>query len=136
MIRYEHHSAVPASAWRWRYFTPAELACKGTGRLVVMPPALDMLEVARGIVNRPLVINSAYRSPLYNAAVGGAPLSRHKVGDAFDIALAGHDRHLVARVCREVGFNGFGFYQSFIHVDARPRPAAWYGKGAQALWTG
>jgi uncharacterized protein YcbK (DUF882 family) len=71
----------------------------------------------REIVGKPMVILSAYRSPLHNARVGGAPLSQHRNGTAFDIALKGHDRHALLRAARAAGFTGFGFYSTFLHVD-------------------
>ena len=38
---YDHWRDVPASAWRWPNFSPAEIACRGTGKLLVNEPALD-----------------------------------------------------------------------------------------------
>ncbi len=35
----------------------------------------------------PLVINSSFRSPRFNAAIGGAFFSRHMYGDALDVAV-------------------------------------------------
>lgn len=45
--------------------------------------AKDTLEAARAIVG-PMHINSAYRSPEVNKAVGGAPTSQHQKGQAAD----------------------------------------------------
>ena len=61
------------------------------------------------------------RDPVHNARVGGAPLSRHKLGDAFDVALAGHDREALRAAARAAGFRGFGHYRTFLHVDLGPR---------------
>jgi len=41
-------------------------------------------EIRTGL-NRPLIVNSSFRSPEYNAAIGGAYYSRHQYGDAIDI---------------------------------------------------
>jgi uncharacterized protein YcbK (DUF882 family) len=86
-----------------------------------VPDALDTLTAAREIVGRPFRILSAYRDPIHNAKVGGAPLSRHKYGDAFDIALTGHDRDELLEACKTAGFRGFGFYNTFLHVDLGSR---------------
>lgn len=127
---------VRAGAWRWRFFRPEELASRGDGSLRIVPAALDRLDLARLELGRPLVINSAYRDPIYNARIGGAPLSRHKVGDAFDISLRGHDRGELLELCRRVGFAGFGFYQTFLHVDGGA-PRHWYaGERSKELWIG
>ena len=45
---------------------------------------LDPLREAWG---GPVVVNSGYRSPALNAAVGGAPRSRHMYGEAADITV-------------------------------------------------
>ncbi len=112
---------VPAGAWRWPNFAPAEIASKGDGSLKVVPAALDALERARALAGRPLAILSAYRDPLHNARVGGAPLSRHKAGDAFDIALAGADQEALAAALKGAGFTGFGLgYRTFVHADLGP----------------
>ena len=43
MTFYAHWRDVPAAAWRWPNFSPAEIACRGTGRLLVNEAALDTL---------------------------------------------------------------------------------------------
>ncbi len=114
-------AAVPADVWAWPDFTPAEIASRGNGSVLIVPDALDALETARQAEGNPFRVLSAYRDPIHNAKVGGAPLSRHKFGDAFDIALAGHDRDALRAACREAGFTGFGLYKTFLHVDLGPR---------------
>ena len=44
MTFYTHWRDVPASACRWPNFSPAEIACRGTGKLLVNEPALDALQ--------------------------------------------------------------------------------------------
>ena len=126
MIEAAHHSDVDPADWRWPNFAPAELASRGDGSLVISAAALDRLQWARDRAGRPLVVNSAYRDPIYNALVGGAPLSRHKAGNAFDVAIGADDRHTLLELLRAAGFSGFGFYQTFLHVDTW-RARQWYG---------
>ncbi len=115
---FKHYNDIEPGEWIWENFTPKEIACKGTGEIVIDPHTLNCLQQARYIIGEPLRINSAYRSPLHNARVGGAPLSRHKYGDAIDISLRGHNKQELIEVLRAVGFKGFGLrYKSFIHVD-------------------
>jgi uncharacterized protein YcbK (DUF882 family) len=80
-------------------------------------------------------ILSGHRCPIHNARVGGAPLSRHKIHIAFDINLAGHDLAGLLAACRQAGFTGFGYYQTFLHVD-HGRPRRWWSKGGQKAWHG
>ena len=119
---HRHWRDVPESAWRWRNFSPAEIACRGTGKLLVNEPALDRLQALRDRLGKPLIVRSAYRSPEHNRAVGGAGRSKHLDGAAFDIAMANHDPVAFEAAAREVGFLGFGFYprSGFIHVDLGP----------------
>ncbi len=115
---YAHFSEVPAAAWRWPDFAPREVASRGDGSLLLIDEALDALQAARTAVGRPMRINSAYRDPVHNALVGGAPRSKHKEGHAFDVALAGHDKEALCRALRAAGFRGFGLrYATFVHVD-------------------
>lgn len=117
-VLYEHYEDVPKEDWCWENFTPYEIRCRGTNAVLLVPHAMDSLQVMREIIGKPLVINSAYRSPLYNARVGGSARSRHKMGDAFDISLRGHSKNVLALAAVRAGFTGFGMsYNSFIHVD-------------------
>ena len=47
MTFYAHWRDVPAAAWRWPNFSPAEIACRGTGRLLLNEAALDRLQALR-----------------------------------------------------------------------------------------
>ena len=90
---------MPENAWRWPNFSPAEIACRGTGKLLVNEPALDKLQTLRDRLGKPLIVLSAYRSPEHNRAVGGATHSKHMVGAAFDIAMTNHDPSNLETAC-------------------------------------
>ena len=47
MTFYTHWRDVPKAAWRWANFSPAEIACRGTGKLLVNEAALDKLQALR-----------------------------------------------------------------------------------------
>jgi hypothetical protein len=119
---YAHFSEVNAKDWRWPSFSPREIACKGTGKLVIDDEALDKLQKLRDALGKPLVLTSAYRSPSHNKNVGGAKNSRHMQGDAFDVMMTNHDPYAFESAARNVGFSGFGFYQKsgFMHIDTGP----------------
>ena len=122
---YTHWSHVKESDWPARFFKPAELASRGDGSLLVVRRAIVQLDAVRAALGKPLTINSAYRDPIHNAKIGGAPLSRHKFGDAFDISLTNQDKAELFFMCREKGFTGFGMnYRTFLHVDCGP-PRRW-----------
>lgn len=119
---YPHWRDVPASAWRWKNFSPSEIACRGTGQLKLHPEAMDKLQALRDRLGKPLIVRSAYRSPEHNHAVGGATRSKHMDGTAFDIAMSNHDPVAFEAAARAVGFLGFGYYprSGFMHIDLGP----------------
>ena len=130
---------------RWPNFEPKELACfEGPllsrvpcrhcgGEYHHDPEFLDALQSLRRAARGPLRILSAHRCARSNVRVGGAPLSQH-LTMAADIAIMRHDRHELLEAARLVGFTGFGFYNSFMHVD-RGRAREWYSsKGAMNVW--
>ncbi len=119
---YRHFRDVPSRDWRWKNFSPAEIACRGTGQLKLHPEALDKLQELRDRLGKPLIVRSAYRSSEHNKAVGGAKASKHMQGTAFDISMANHDPVTFEAAAREVGFLGFGYYprSGFMHIDLGP----------------
>lgn len=119
---YTHFRDAPKGAWRWSNFSPAEIACRGTGAIKINTDALDKLQALRDRLGKPLIIRSAYRSPSHNRAVGGAAFSKHMEGTAFDIAMANHDPATFETAARAVGFLGIGHYprSGFMHIDLGP----------------
>lgn len=123
---YNHYSDVPLNEWNYKYFKPKEIACKGDGSLLVNGDALARLDILRKLIGKPLYINSAYRSPLHNARVGGSPMSEHKNGTSFDISINNLDKYELEKLAKKVGFTGFGYYNTFLHVDTGRK--RWWGK--------
>ena len=77
-------------------------------------------------------INSAYRSPAYNAAVGGKVASRHMSNDALDVRCATGTPEQWAEFLRGVRrggvfAGGIGTYPTFVHVDTRGTNTDWTG---------
>ena len=58
---------------------------RGGTRAYVDVQIVDHVQQIRSGLGRPLILNSAFRSPLHNRSVGGATFSRHIYGDAADI---------------------------------------------------
>lgn len=119
-----HYSEV--KNWRWPNFMPREIACKGTGLILVDPHSMDCLQLFRDAVGVPVVINSGYRSEAHNKAVGGAKNSQHRLGKAFDIRITDVlPRETIHRAAKSAGFKGIGDYNTFVHIDTREAPAYW-----------
>ncbi len=126
-------SASLQAVWPWPDFSPSEMACRHCGEIYHWPEFMNRLQAARSQCARPFYILSAHRCGLHNARVGGAPLSEH-LSLAADIALRGHNRRALYLACQRAGFTGFGFYQTFLHIDLG-RARHWFGgRKAKALW--
>ena len=89
------------------------------------------LQVLRDYLNTPLKINSGYRSPAHNKAIGGAQFSQHMLGKAADIScnkytpgqVAAAIEHLIAE--GKLSQGGVGIYNSWVHYDFRGTKARW-----------
>lgn len=129
---------LPNALWedRWPNFTADEFACKHCGQYVHKVKFLDKIQALRYLVDKPLKINSGHRCKIHNAIVTGNPNSRSQhLNIAADIDLAGHDRHLMADLARNLGFTGIGFGKNFLHVDVRDGPLkTWPYPGAGDSW--
>ena len=98
-------------------------------------PTLRIVDELRESYGRPCRILSSYRSPAYNKAVGGAPLSQHKEFSALDITFDDLSTQRVYErliAWRKAGkfVGGLGLYPTsgFIHIDTRGRNSTWKGK--------
>ncbi|HKJ74552.1 MAG TPA: D-Ala-D-Ala carboxypeptidase family metallohydrolase [Alphaproteobacteria bacterium] len=122
-LRYRHWKKVPLRWFRarWPNFHPREIACRHCGEVVIDVASMDTLQRQRTQTGEPIVVNSAYRCPIHNAMVGGAPLSMHKFGRAFDQALRGRDRGTLEAIALHHGFTGIGRYRTFLHTDTGRR---------------
>ena len=113
-------------------FTVKEFACKDGSDAVLTAPRLVMvLQSIRSHFAAPVVIHSAYRTPQYNAKVGGAAHSQHCYGTAADISVKGQTPATVAAYARQLmpDWGGVGVYarQGFTHIDVRETRADWTG---------
>lgn len=80
---------------------------------------VNLLQPLRNAVGMPLHINSGYRCPALNKAVGGVPSSQHCKGEAADIAAA--DPLLLAQVVlrHRLPFDQMILYSDFVHLSYR-----------------
>jgi uncharacterized protein YcbK (DUF882 family) len=87
--------------------------------------------------NQPIVVSSAYRTPVYNRSIGGARHSQHVEGRALDLkppkgmGIAEFYRRIRALADRLDAIGGLGRYRTFVHVDTRQRQ-----NGRLAVWSG
>jgi len=97
-------------------------------------------EAIRARVGGPLVVNSAYRTELYNRTIGGAPSSQHVFGRALDLrhpSVSPPGLFAAIRDLQRAGqlpqLGGLGLYDSFVHIDVRPHEQliAWVSGGGE-----
>ena len=127
-----HFTEMEWDGTRWPNFSPAELACRHCGEAYFSPDDFDAVQALRDELGRPVMVNSAHRCALHNAQVGGAVRSQHRK-IAFDVGLAGQERGRLLAAARAVGFTGFGFYGTFLHLD-RGRARQWVSRKGEQTW--
>jgi len=117
-------------------FSTSEFRCK-CGRcdengdhIVAAPRLITALQALRSLVSAPIRVNSGFRCPAHNRAVGGSIHSQHLYGKAADIVIHGLSvLEMYEQAQRIPSFKkgGVGIYpaESFVHVDVRGRKARW-----------
>ena len=122
-----------------KYFKEDEFKCKcGKCELPPNVPSdqlVDLLCEIREQFEAPIIINSAYRCPTYNAKVGGAKTSQHTIGSAVDFVVKGVKTEEVYNfVLEKWGEEPLGIavknnpndeYAGFVHLDTRGKKARW-----------
>lgn len=112
------------------HFKVREFACgDGSDAVLVAPRLVMVLESIRAHFGAAVTINSGYRTPEYNAKVGGVARSQHCYGTAADIVVKGQTPEAVAAFARTLmpDWGGVGVYKSFTHIDVREARADWTG---------
>lgn len=124
-------------------FSSREFDCHGGGccsQTLINEKLVEYLQKIRNYFKTSVTITSGYRCPTHNKRVGGATASRHSLGDAADIVVAGHSPAEVARYAESIGILGIGLYETaadgyFVHIDTRDYKSFWYGQKQAARTT-
>lgn len=93
---------------------------------------MNVLQKVRDHYGKPVVINSGYRSPAVNKAIGGSTTSQHCKGEAADFEIPGLDNKEVAKwIANNLSFDqlilefyeeGKGKNSGWIHVSYKDLP--------------
>lgn len=96
-------------------------------KILIDSELVEVLEDIREHFNAPVIINSGYRTPEYNAKIGGAKNSQHTKGTAADIRVKGVPASKVQQYLNKKYQNkyGIGNYWTFTHIDTREKKARW-----------
>jgi len=130
---YDYRAAnkPPPPGYLSEHFKASEFACKHCGSLGdagIDPDLVSLLETVRShFADKPVTINSGYRCPTHNKAVGGASQSQHLRGTAADITVKGVSPSTVYAYLDPWHDGGLGKYSTFTHVDVRDGRARWSG---------
>lgn len=93
-------------------------------------PTIKVLDRLRAELRAPIRIISAYRTPAYNRAIGGALHSYHTRFQAIDFTASRGSPSVWAQELKEMRHDdefdgGIGLYRTFVHVDTRGWNADW-----------
>ena len=111
-------------------FKVKEFACTdGTDPIFIDSELVEVLQKIRDHFGKSVKINSAYRTPTKNKAVGGEAYSQHLYGKAADIVVSLQTPKKVAEYAEKLmpKKGGIGIYNSFVHIDVRQTRARWRG---------
>lgn len=121
-------------------FAIYEFSCHGNGCCSTVKIDSELaacLQKIRDHFGKPVHINSGYRCPKHNKAVGGATNSYHTTGQAADIVVEGVSPAEVAKYAESIGMLGIGQYSNFTHVDTRTTKYYWIdSKGSVSTFGG
>lgn len=96
-------------------------------KILIDSELVEVLEDVREHFNAPVIITSGYRTPEYNAKIGGVKNSQHTKGKAADIQVKGVPANEVQRYLKHKYQDryGIGSYWTFTHIDTRKERARW-----------
>jgi uncharacterized protein (UPF0264 family) len=120
-----------------KYFTISELTASATAKRLginnfatqtvrdALTALVDkVLDPVREMWGAPIVVNSGYRCPALNKAVGGAAISQHVVGEAADIEAVSKSKEDNKRLFEIIRTSSLPFDQlineydySWVHVS-------------------
>ena len=91
----------------------------------------ENIQIIRNEIGCALHVNSAYRSPAHNKAIGGVKNSQHLLGKASDLTSREHTPYQLYKIIKgliadgKISKGGLGLYNSFVHYDIRGTNARW-----------
>ena len=104
--------------YKLKYFTEAEMRITKDTPLDIIQNCYNLAEFVldplRELIKKPILVNSWYRNPVYNAQVGGAKNSQHTFGEAADIVVKGMT---VEEVYATIITNNIPFDQIIVEYD-------------------
>lgn len=102
-------------------FSLNEFLSSEKGRYGILTSHLiSSLQSMRDVIDRPIIVTSGFRSPVYNSNISGsAQWSRHMYGDAVDFFIPNIDLSELKNLCLEYDASFYQIYKTHIHCDWR-----------------
>lgn len=138
-VRFLDLQAVAEDTMLAPNFALGELMQSYKGRYAIFQPhVVDKLQSMRDQTGGAVVVHSAYRSPGYNAGVGGATFSRHMYGDGVDMHSAVVSLNALKARCQDQGADFVSVYATHVHCDWRysSLEPAFFANGATPMVQG
>ena len=111
----------------------------GADEILIDSELVEFLQIIRNWAKAPVIINSAYRTPEHNQAIGGSSTSYHVKGCAADFGVNGKTVKEVAAFAEMRGVPGIGAYDrehgEHIHIDTRSKQYFWRNASDNAVST-
>lgn len=115
-------------------FRVQEFRCKcgRCDKILIDDALIHWLQKLRDHFGTSIHVNSGYRCPAHNGAVGGSETSHHMRGQAADIRVKGVAPKVVAAYAESIGIQRIGLYEGaaegdFVHVGSDTRKRFWLG---------
>ena len=123
------HKDDPAQWEQYPHFKEEEFNCSETGENDMTGTFMRRLEQCRYIFDKPMVINSGYRSPKHSIEAAKDKPGEHSQGMAADVACdSSRDRYDLVRAAIHAGFHRLGIADTYVHLGLS------YRKDKDVIW--
>lgn len=118
----------------------SNLICSGKRCGIISLELVEKIQKVRDLLDAKIFVLSGLRCPFWNEHENGHQSSFHlpKWGLAADLAIeAAWQKWRIIELylmAEKVGFNGLGFYGTFIHVDLGNRISRWVRKDRRYIY--
>ena len=109
--------------WRWRWFSPREMADRHCGALTIDTSFMDWLSELRDTFGRPMSISSGYRTAEHQYDITGRRSGAHVDAQAVDVRIFGEPAYALLQLAMRRRALGIGVAQlgivddRYLHID-------------------
>jgi len=117
-----------------------DLTCSGKRHRIIDLELVEKIQKVRDLLDGKIFVISGIRCPSWNKHEGGHRNSFHlpKWGLASDLGIerfwSREENIKLYLAAEKIGFNGLGFYGSFIHTDIGERISRWVLRNGKYIY--